>query len=157
MFVYMQFVKPGSHLFCLCCVATGSIYEMIWTYVATQELQNFFYSCVAYVHPNYFICLPVATQHKQKDVNQALANGVCVYMCTCTCVYSCVSLSHLCCICILVLCLSEHVYYAADRQQLLCVIVCMWFCSADFFITVEKQTLTKCNKMQYYFVANKLD
>ena len=29
--------KAGSHLFCLRRVVTGSVYEMIWTHVATQE------------------------------------------------------------------------------------------------------------------------
>ena len=30
-------IKAGSHLFCSHCVATGSVYEMIWTHVMTQE------------------------------------------------------------------------------------------------------------------------
>ena len=48
--------KPGSHLFCLRCVAAGSAYKMIWTRVATQDRNRKVLFLRSYTHPNHFIC-----------------------------------------------------------------------------------------------------
>ena len=51
--------------FCLCRVATGSVYKMIWKHIATQ-----------YARPNHFICTSVRNAKQAKRCEPSLTNHV---------------------------------------------------------------------------------
>ena len=81
MYMYLSIttcmVKPGSHLFA--CVALQPEVHMKWfVCVYYAEIEKF-YSCMATRIQIILYALPVATQRKQKDVNQALDYSACQF------------------------------------------------------------------------------
>ena len=138
------------HIFFACIALRPEVY-MKWFGRTSWHRINFFpipASCTCVQIISY--ALPVATQHKQKDVNQALANGVCVHVYVYSCVCTFTSMLHL------------HISFMPQWTCILCcrqmvVVMCNCLHVVLFCWFFYDSWKAKCNIMQYYFVANKLD